>query len=477
LGKTTKKTKAAQQEPESIVQKHYEIEPGKGNPTHCIEAEPRLIYDLATLVNVVYQMDIQPTKAGYTPKRLLKKIMPLLNFQQGEQIDENEIDCYVDTLMGILKNLKVIGFAQDEIKEGIIHVVGGSFLATWSRMTLVEQVQTILESWQVNEFEDNVSLYSSYTMTSHYTSNPYASYFSSRYYGYSGRFVQAALCASLLDTLIYAHQPGVWYSLESVFKTIWQILMETDKQTPYGYGYGYNPSLPHRSYENWIKNYGQDYLEMVMGLFKDLGLLDIGYEVGADNIVMVDSIQFRLTEIGQQVIFHKQAEADKIESNTAESQQGKCIIQPNFDIMLMEPDIATIYQLLPFTQVKRVNRVSTFQLTKTSIQRGLEAGCTIEQIIETLTRNSQKEIAQNVLYTLREWGEQYKIIHISPTYVVETPDEAASALLLKNSIFAKTQPRQIAACLFLVSSQVNIQSLRTALDKEGIRLRYHEASI
>lgn len=466
MGKTTKKAKATQPVPEHKPQEQYTIEPGTGTPAHRLEAEPKIIYDLATLVNVVYQIDIEPTKAGHTPKRQLKKIMPLLNVKQGERVDDDMIECYVDTLLGFLKNLKVIGFAHDELRADKIHVATGPFLATWSRMTLVQQIQTLLESWQSSDFEEKRFFYSD---------NITAGIFTSQFYGYSGSFLREEICTNLLDMLSQVCQPDIWYSLESLFKIIWKILAEANA----------NPKTPHRyypatrqsfSYENWLRNYGQAYLDVVMGFFKDLGLLEVGYDTTSNNAVELNSIQFRITEIGQQLLA-KKTERERTESGTAESQQGNCIIQPNFDVMLLEPDLATVYQLLPFTQVKRINQVSTFQLTKNSIQRGLEAGYTIEQIIEILTQNSQKEVAQNVLYTLREWGEQYKIIRVSSTYVVETPDETAAALLLKNSVFTKMQPRQITACLFLVSNQVNIQSLKTALDKEGIRLKYHEASL
>jgi hypothetical protein len=49
-------------------------------PINVRSADTTLIYDIATLLNAVYQLTIEPTQEDRLPKRLTKKLYPLCHY-------------------------------------------------------------------------------------------------------------------------------------------------------------------------------------------------------------------------------------------------------------------------------------------------------------------------------------------------------------------------------------------------------------
>jgi Helicase conserved C-terminal domain len=138
---------------------------------------------------------------------------------------------------------------------------------------------------------------------------------------------------------------------------------------------------------------------------------------------------------------------------------------------LLQPDIPTLYSVLPFAQVNQVEMVSRLTMTKASLLRGVEAGYDIEEILEILAERSQKEIPQNVVYTLRDWVKLYKDVKISQVMLLEVSSEAAADELSSSSKFKEFNLRKIAPRILIVSNDVNVQTLRNTLNKEGVIVR------
>ena len=103
--------------------------------------------------------------------------------------------------------------------------------------------------------------------------------------------------------------------------------------------------------------------------------------------------------------------------------------------------------------------------------RGLEAGRNIEQIIKILEEHSQKELPQNVLYTLRDWTKLYKEVTISQVLLLDVPSEAIANEICSSPKLSVLGLRRIAPCVIAVDSGTSLQDLRRALDKEGIVVR------
>src|SRR5258708_17236331 len=131
---------------------------------------------------------------------------------------------------------------------------------------------------------------------------------------------------------------------------------------------------------------------------------------------MPDPEAFLFTELGAQAMWDKNTA--RLEGNE-NGRARTLIVQPNFELLLLQPDYPTLYQLLPFVKVEQIEMVSRLTLTQESVRRGVEAGFGVEQVHNTLRACSQKELPQNLLYTLQDSGRLYNEATISQTLLIE----------------------------------------------------------
>ena len=163
---------------------------------------------------------------------------------------------------------------------------------------------------------------------------------------------------------------------------------------------------------NWYKLDGQIILGMLSSTLHELGMITLGYQrpqVPEDD-EPVNPDAFMLTDLAAAVLQTK-GETTKTAIPTNER---SLIVQPSFELLRRQPDLQTVYSLLPFALINQVGIVSRLTLTRLSVLRGLEAGRNIGQIIKILEDHSQQELPQNVVYTLRYiWTKSYKEVTIS----------------------------------------------------------------
>jgi len=221
---------------------------------------------------------------------------------------------------------------------------------------------------------------------------------------------------------------------------------------------------------NWYKSDGEIIIGMLNSTLHELGIVTLGYQqpqlTKKDEPVNPDA--FMLTDLATTVL----QTAGKPSYSSAIPANGRSlIVQPSFELLLLQPDLPTVYSLLPFAQVNQIGIVSRLTLTRNSVLRGLEAGRNIEQIIKILEEHSQKELPQNVLYTLRDWTKSYKEVTISQVLLLDVPSEAIANEICSSPKLSVFGLRRIAPCVIAVDSDTSLQDLRRALDKEGIVVR------
>ena len=172
----------------------------------------------------------------------------------------------------------------------------------------------------------------------------------------------------------------------------------------------------------------------------ELGIVTLGYDGDTapgvhDN---VNPTRFMLTELG--------AEALKSDLS-ARNQPAKrsLVVQPNFQALLMEPYMPALYWLARFASLEQVGRVSRFTLTREALQRGLESGASIDEVIAFLEEHAKKTVAQNIIYTLRDWARQYQEqARLAPPPVVTL--EAADERLARGSSPTPATRLPVGAC-------------------------------
>ena len=89
-----------------------------------------------------------------------------------------------------------------------------------------------------------------------------------------------------------------------------------------------------------------------------------------------------LTELGAEVL-HSDLSASEQPATRS------LVVQPNFQVLLMEPYMPALYWLTRFAALEQIGRVSRFTFTREALGRGLDDG-TIEDVVAFLERTARR---------------------------------------------------------------------------------------
>jgi len=406
-----------------------------------------ILYDLATIIGAVHQQDIEPTKIGAVPKRIAARIMPMLRGCPRTTPGSDEENHYLEMLFDIAQELGLLQLSRSaayDIKE---HYEPGPALGQWSQMDSVEQTRRLLQLWVGSGCWDDV------------VGVNYREW-------YSGYVDHKAVRDSLVAHVRQCTSKQ-WYTVASLLHLIrgrGPFALRPRQRTVASFGYRKAGELR----EHWDTCDREIVIGSLSSSFYELGIVALGYQepkvLEADEIVNPDF--FMLTDLGAIVLSRAVKPISTTTTKSAQDGNRSLVVQPNFELLLLEPDLSTLYSLLPFAQVKQVGVVSRLILTRESILRGVAAGMSIEQFLQLLETHGQKGIPQNVAYTLNDWAKLYKGTTISSVILLEVTSEAVA-----NEICSRLQAfglRRVGPCTIAASNEINMQELRRTLDKMGI---------
>ncbi|TMC21505.1 MAG: hypothetical protein E6J34_09405 [Chloroflexi bacterium] len=411
----------------------YALRPlGENAAAEHASQHPIVLYDLATVVGMSYQMVIEPTKENRLPKRLRVKIRPLLHGRT--RTDEAGEDVYVDQVFQTAKALGLLCCVQPADEEKRRYQPGAK-LPEWSELTLVGQAQQFLHWWKE-------------TGTSWMDVRPNGRVLSSSSITHQQITGQLKRCV-----------PGQWYHLDALLYAIW-------RQVPLGlYDYSQHAlikPIPLRTKrEEWVQREAMTSVGHLTGTLSELGIVSLGStKETAESYDL-----FCVTAFGAAVL----AEADA----QSETQAPQLIVQPNYEVLLMEFCPQLVYRLLPVAQVLRMGVVSTFRLTEATLFTGLASGVKLADLLFFLEEHSApKELPQNVVYTIKDWAKAYREFQLSEVIMIETPEAETEENLRRVLGNLAVDLRHVAPGIFLVISQgASFGDLRKRLRLAGIVVR------
>ncbi|HEV2653909.1 MAG TPA: helicase-associated domain-containing protein, partial [Ktedonobacteraceae bacterium] len=372
-------------------------------PAASRHGEPILLYDMAFVLSAIYQQTIEPTQVGRVPKRIANKIRVQLRGQVRPdfQYDDN----YLEMLLEVAKEKRLVRLSKSPLQDIKECYEPGEGLPGWSQLDSASQAASLLQHWKASYRWDDLLgvLFRAW--------DPYA------WRPMAGRAV--------LLTHLAKHTPGRWYTIESLLQDIW----DTDPfvmhaQSPYGRKTVHKKTPDVR--EKWERCDGETYIGMLSSTLHEMGIVDLGYERSSalDTQTRLNPQAFMLSEFGVSVL-------SRIEEHLLPSRETTrtLIVQPNFELLIMQPDMPTLYSLLPFAQLNQVGLVSRLTLNRAALLRAIERGKNIEQVLNILEERSQKELPQNVVYSLNDWARLYKGVAISQVLLLEVSSEAVAVEL------------------------------------------------
>jgi hypothetical protein len=443
-----KNLKKAAAQPESVEETPPGLVALETPPQSIYKADTLILYDLATIIGAMFQQNIEPTQANRVPKRIANKLQPLLQIAQRVQPyygDDETTDMLFSMALqlGLVKRNKL---SANGIKP---RYVQGPLFEKWSLMDVVDQTHRLLEFW----------------LDGHHWIDIAGVNFDSNDSYYLDVLAGRKAVISFLSTCI----PGQWYSIDSLLRTMkdQDPYVLRPRQAAMGVS-GFRSAR--NMLTNWYKSDGEVILGMLSSTLFELGLVTLGYQKSLlsekDEPVNPDS--FMLTDLATTVL---QTSGEPSFSSVLPASGHSLIVQPSFELLLLQPDLPTVYSLLPFAQVNQIGIVSRLTLKQNSVLRGLESGRNIEQIIKVLEEHSQKELPQNVVYTLHDWTKSYKEVTISQVLLLDVPSEALANEICSSPKLSAFGLRRIAPFVIAVDGDTSLQDLRRALDKEGIVVR------
>ncbi len=128
------------------------------------------------------------------------------------------------------------------------------------------------------------------------------------------------------------------------------------------------------------------------------------------------------------------------------SHRDSLIVQPNFDVVVYEPDERPelLYNLDRFAERVSRDRLAIFRLTDASVSAGLQLGLRIDHVIDLLQQTARTPLPQNVVFTLRDWARRFEAVHwIRNAWLIEAPDEATLDRWLAEPVVAKAVERRL----------------------------------
>ena len=410
-------------------------------PAASRHSETVILYDMAFAISAIYQQTIEPTQVGRVPKRIATKIRA--NMRGQVRPDFQYEDNYLEMLLEIARENRLLRLAKDPFPDVKDHYEPGEQLSWWSQLDSIGQTAHLLHHWKGSfRWEDLEG--------AHYRAwDPYS--------------WRPMLGRAILLRHLAHHKPGRWYTVASLLQDIWNDdTFVMHPQQPYARKAERRKTSD--IHEKWERCDGETYIGMLSSTLHELGIVDLGYDrsTSLDTKTWQNPQTFMLTEFGASVL-PRVDEKPSLIIDTART----LIVQPNFELLIMQPDMPTLYSLLPFAQLNQIGIVSRLTLNRASLLRALEGGKDVEQVIRVLEERSQKELPQNVVYSLNDWVRLYKGIGISQVLLFEVSSEAVAAEL-NASRFQDLHLRQLAPRVFVMGGEVNLKQVKQLFEKEGI---------
>ena len=262
-----------------------------------------------------------------------------------------------------------------------------------------------------------------------------------------------------------------WVALADLIQDLrlgnYNFLFPRSKQNTNYYGYRDNYATPYYQSNNiygvtynnvtdeasgWDLVEGAIITHIVAGPLNWLGLTDVGYDGDTPTAYRLTAMGAWLLGLGAEIQITEQG--------------GRVVVQPNFQIIAMEPIAEQVLMTLDeFTEFEGGDRALTYRLTRESVYRGQRNGWDAARIVNYLEDATHTPLPQNVKRSLEEWQALHERITIRRGIsLLHAEDATTLDDLFANATLSPNLGRRIGndVALSLDSAQAVNNALRDA---------------
>lgn len=406
-------------------------------PRSVRPADSVLLWDIAAFVAGVVQHDLELTRAQALPKRAAQRLLPLLNNEWTRESDEAGYR-YLAQLQGEALDL---GLVQITTAEDRARLDLGVKLDLWAGQDVRMQTLRILRRWPHNRaWHDQVGTH---------------------YAGWMAKELDLLAAREALLGVLRQCEPGVWYNVPALLQKVQDgdPFVLRPKQRSSGNG-GFKMADDIRAH--WDGTDGELLCGMLKSTLYELGIVALGYDSDALPPTRAERNPdaICLTELGAEVLKGDLGLAPL-------PTEHPLVVQPNFEILLLEPHMGALYWLLRCAEPEQLGRASRFKVTREALLRSMNDGTNLEDIIAYLARHSPKELPQNVLYTMRDWSRQYKETRLSRVVLIEVDDEELATELCASVKLRDLGLRRVGPLALAATDGAGVRAVRRAIERAG----------
>ncbi|MBI4786022.1 MAG: helicase-associated domain-containing protein [Chloroflexi bacterium] len=353
--------------------------------------------DLSRYWSVVRRAgNLQLTSQGYVYKKQLVEIAKSLGWAETKKLDEkNNLYLYF-----VRRMLVALGLLQPEKYNGIPLPEASNYFpdegqAFWSRPP-AERVQQAFEAYLDATTWNELRIPKAAYGQDHRRPAP----------------EELKPARRVVVEHLKRRGPSGWVNLSDLLDDIrlgdYEFLFPRRANRSNWYGYGPAYSSPYYQSNNpfsitfgdvgdeaagWGKVEGAIVTHMIAGPLHWLGLVDLGFDEKDGDTPRA----YRLTAMGAWVLGIGAPV-------TIAEEGGRVVVQPNFQIVAMEPIAESVLMTLDeFTQFEGGDHALSYRLTRESVYRGQRANWSAARIIAHLEQITHAPLPQNVRRSLEEW--------------------------------------------------------------------------
>ncbi|HLW00186.1 MAG TPA: helicase-associated domain-containing protein [Ktedonobacterales bacterium] len=459
-------------------------------PRSTAPANPSFLWDLAMFVASVYQQEIELTRSDGLHKRIAMKLLPTLNGPRAQARDETQALGYLEMLKQEARELGLVSIvplaekaaepakpakgrakANSIVEEAKGQLAPGPKLEAWAQCDLAGQARKLFRRWLTDRW--------------------WVDQLGAGYRGWLSHYIDVGAARAAIQKALRGCEPGVWYSLASLRDTIKgddPFVLRPVQRFAGEAGF----KLADQLRERWDQTDGEVIAGIVRSSLAEMGLVALGYQretaPGLNEVINPDT--FMLTELGAAALGVGTPVSEQTEtpgefpavnssdlSCTIPDMLKDCssqplIVQPNFEVLVMEPCMPVLYHLPRYAVPERIGRVSRFTLTREALLRGLAGGLALDDLLASLEQQSQKGLPQNIAYTLRDWARQYKEVRVKQVILLEVSDETLVNELANSGKLAALGLRRLGPCALAAPGETNLRDLHRALKKLGVAVKF-----